>query len=487
MNPHDYIVTVDEYGEPIVSHALFGFGKGSQKQNHKYYTRVEDKGRWKYFYSPEEFRTWKAESSKKKPTVVDKMKGAFKEIKESGNPVTYARDKMAPQHKERLAEAQQNLDKAVKDFADNEAKVPGLKKEWFEAHDKFYDYDTSLFKKYGPEYKSKMSKDEKQKYDELDADLTKKAEAGWDATVKQRYSGIDRNDPTLKDKLNSAQKAYDDEADYTLKEFAKDVGDNIKSKFSKKPEPKLERMKNEFRKKAEEAADAAKSKAEETVDSIKELGERAKQHSEKASTEKRSGSTSKSTYGEYTKDDPDFNDYNYRDENMVSDTDFYVHRRKDGTNVILEEDMKWVLPKGVDGRSPAIQKALRDFSDATESARRLGKNYTADDWVDGATAAIDAAVEETMRNQSGNSNAPRVSQEYLDELAYNSRKNGSTSSTKPTKSTGKRNSGSSGVSGSKTKPQRSSGSGSSSSPNVSREYLEELEFNSRKNNYFGRK
>lgn len=74
MSDYNYIITVDENGSPCLSHALFGGGgntKGSQRQNHKYYARAQDKGRWRYFYSPEEFRAWSSGGIKKVKKAVD--------------------------------------------------------------------------------------------------------------------------------------------------------------------------------------------------------------------------------------------------------------------------------------------------------------------------------------------------------------------------------------------------------------------------------
>jgi len=73
MSDYNYIITIDENGSPCLSHALFGGGgntKGSQRQNHKYYARAQDKGRWRYFYSPEEFRVWSSGGIKKVKNAV---------------------------------------------------------------------------------------------------------------------------------------------------------------------------------------------------------------------------------------------------------------------------------------------------------------------------------------------------------------------------------------------------------------------------------
>lgn len=458
MNPHDYIISVDENGEPYLEHALFG--KGGQKKDHKYYARAQDKGRWRYFYSPEEFRLWSSGGSKKKSTS-EKMKSAFKQLKESGAEVaTNVRDKIAPQHKERMEAAEKNLREAKINLSENNIHAHALKRDWFSAKDKFDDYDTSMLKKYGRDYKSKMSDTEKNKYNEYYDDLSEKAEAGWNASVVQNHSGTDKNHPTLKDKPNAAQRVYDDEADYSFSEFAKDAVSNIGDKLK----TKSERMREEFHKKASQAANDAKEKVkdkvQEKVDDIKETYEHNKRQfdkakeMEKAEAERQEKlanrpkahekpeatgtakdgamkrrSMEKSTYSEYKDGDHDFDDDNYKEENRVGDSDFFIHKRKDGTNVILEEDMKWVLPKGVDAKSPAIQKAIKDFVDEVKSQRKLGNNYTGDQWRDAVTKAIDEAVRSTTvttsqrqsNSGSGRSIDPhKASPEFMLEAGYNS-------------------------------------------------------------------
>lgn len=91
MSDYDYIITIDENGSPCLQHALFGGGnaKGSQRQDHKYYTRVQDKGRWRYFYSPEEFRAWSSGATRKVKQAVNNAKktagNAASEVRKSLN------------------------------------------------------------------------------------------------------------------------------------------------------------------------------------------------------------------------------------------------------------------------------------------------------------------------------------------------------------------------------------------------------------------
>ena len=102
--------------------------------------------------------------------------------------------------------------------------------------------------------------------------------------------------------------------------------------------------------------------------------------------------STKAKYGEYNRNDPDFSDANYKRAKNIGDTDFSTFKRDDGRWVILEEDMKWVLPKGVSGNSPEIRKAIKKFSDRVESARAINNYaYTHDEWLSAVNEAINDA------------------------------------------------------------------------------------------------
>ena len=385
MNPHDYIVSVDEYGEPYISHALFGLGKGGQKQNHKYYARAEDKGRWRYFYSPEEFRAWASGGSKRKVSTSDKMRSAFKQIKETGR-------------------------KAAETAAD------------------------------------KLGVDERRAAQEAWSQVPKHVKSSDKKAMKALKKATAANDAYFKTPLGKAE-SLKDRIEEDARGLVSDVADRVKSKS--------DRMKEEFRKKAVEAANNVKDKAKSKIDDVKESYQHNKEaiakaeELDKAETERESvktkrpavyqkpeangtakenaltrRTTEKSKYSEYTKGDSDFDDNNYKEENRVGDTDFFVHKRKDGTNVILEEDMKWVLPKGIDAKSPEIQKAIQDFASHVESARKLGENYTGDQWTEEVTKAIDDAVRNTsISGTKSRAEEPYLSEEYLKRLEFNSKKN----------------------------------------------------------------
>lgn len=361
MNPHDYILSVDENGFPYLEHALFGNRKGSSRQNHKYYTRVEDKGRWRYFYNPEEFRVWS--QGGKKVSNTEKMKQGLQKLKDAGttaakNAVEKAKDVAGFDEREAAAKAWSKVPKAV---SSGDKKAMAAFAEANKAQDAYR--RTPLGK---AEYLSERAKE---------------IATGQDGSVK---------------------------------DVAKKLAEGTKSK--------IDRMKDEFRKKKEaEESPKEEPKADAKFDRLKahekpEASGVAKEDAMKRHT------TEKSTYAEYKDGDKDFDDDNYKEENRVGDTDFFVHTREDGTNVILEEDMKWVLPKGIDAKSPEIQKAIKDFSSHVESARKLGENYTGQQWRDAITNAIDDAVRKTPLSDAS-ADQPYVSKEYLEELEFNSRKN----------------------------------------------------------------
>lgn len=140
-------------------------------------------------------------------------------------------------------------------------------------------------------------------------------------------------------------------------------------------------------------AGRAKDAAEKATDSVKDMIDQARKAV-------KGNSASKSTYGEYSDNDKDFAEKNYNQKNHVEDTDFYTFKRDDGKWVILEEDMKWVLPEGVTGNDPGIRNALKQFADHASSAKVIGNaNYNNDQWVDAVTDAIDKAAERQSKKK----------------------------------------------------------------------------------------
>ena len=174
-------------------------------------------------------------------------------------------------------------------------------------------------------------------------------------------------------------RAYQNAAKRPMPATAKQVKQVAQSQVSEKTNTPVksiaQRMKEEFRKKGEYVRSQNKEK-----------------------------SSNKAHYGKYSKDDPDFSDANYEKAKSIGDSDFSHFKRSDGTSVILEEDMKWVLPKGVDANNPKIRNAIKQFANQVESARSLGKeNYTGEEWLEGVNKAIDEAVEEIQKDNKRSS------------------------------------------------------------------------------------
>lgn len=116
-------------------------------------------------------------------------------------------------------------------------------------------------------------------------------------------------------------------------------------------------------------------------------------------------------YDEYKDGDKDFDDGNYSEENRLGDTDFYGLQKPDGSWVILEEDMKFTIPKGMSKEE--ITSKLEAFSKEVERKRDSGEHYTSDDWVNDAKQAlsggsgekefdVDAAAKDVIRGKYKN-------------------------------------------------------------------------------------
>lgn len=114
---------------------------------------------------------------------------------------------------------------------------------------------------------------------------------------------------------------------------------------------------------------------------------------------------------EYTKGDSDFDsDDNYDEKNRVGNSDFFAFKNKDGRWVITEEDMKWVLPEGVEPdaemrkqleafkgfQDPSI-KTHEDWDEAVNSIINKGKKQSGSGEFD-----IDAAAKDIIRGKYGN-------------------------------------------------------------------------------------
>lgn len=95
----------------------------------------------------------------------------------------------------------------------------------------------------------------------------------------------------------------------------------------------------------------------------------------------------KAVYQDYSRNDPDFAESHYIEQNRLGDTDFFGYVKPDGSIVILEEDMKWIV---TGGDLDEITERLEGFENKLLTLRAEGKTaYTNDNWIEWATDAIE--------------------------------------------------------------------------------------------------
>lgn len=86
----------------------------------------------------------------------------------------------------------------------------------------------------------------------------------------------------------------------------------------------------------------------------------------------------------------------WKDENLLGDTDFYGFQRDDGTYVILNEDLKWQLAKGQKA-TPELIKRLESFSGDMDSLRNKGKEISQKNYETLASYAVNNDVDSIAR------------------------------------------------------------------------------------------
>lgn len=112
----------------------------------------------------------------------------------------------------------------------------------------------------------------------------------------------------------------------------------------------------------------------------------------------------------YSENDSDFNDSNYDEKNRIGNSDFFGYKDKDGNWTILEEDMKWKLPKGVEldsnmrkqlesfkGHSDPNIRTSSDWENAVEKILSGGKSNGTEKGFD-----IDSAAKDVIRGKYKN-------------------------------------------------------------------------------------
>ena len=506
MEEQRYYIAIDENGEAYIEHGLFDRARSTGQRAHKYLMKIGEGAKARYLYTQEEVRAYMQGGQKRNPNIKRPEDFEIRARRPDSTP-----NKM-----------QQTKSSGIKRPEDFEIRARRPE-----------NVSSKTAKKTGQVVKDTVKKAVETVKDKAGVDERQRAEEAWSKVPKQ-LSSKDENGMKAFKEANKAQDEYRNtplgRAEYvaerekeiatgvdgSAKDVAEKAGNAVKSKY--------DRMKDEFRKKKDEAVDKVKDAAEKTGNKLKEVGagvsnyindakeatgipakkrmkesgkelEKANEQWDKdyktalsaqesrsnlewekdengewrrrkltaeqqrnlnaaketerrasdklhESTEKVHEKTeanvndmkayrnspmydidkmkdnlskkaseisdviksktenknrSKTEYGEYKDDDPDFSDENYAKAKSIGNTDFSSFKRSDGTSVVLEEDMKWVLPKGVDANDPAIRKALSDFEDHVVSARKLGEDYSAEQWRDAVTEAIDKASEDALK------------------------------------------------------------------------------------------
>lgn len=211
--------------------------------------------------------------------------------------------------------------------------------------------------------------DWKSKKDKYDGSLTGQAKAAAEKATD-----------SVKDMIDQAKK--------TVKDASQQISDNLDVKQLQK---NLERDMKNHGYSLEDAYNQHKDwlktmQSGQLPEDHKEYYKKMSELEDQAYKELKDKRSAKKYFNEYSDNDSDFAEKNYSKENRIADTDFYTFKRNDGKSVVLEEDMKWVLPKGVDASNPTIKSALKKIANS-------GNFKSYDDWLENANDILGEAVE----------------------------------------------------------------------------------------------
>lgn len=356
-----FAIFVDDAGQPYISHAFWN-RKGQARENHKYIARVErGKGRWRYFYTQQEwdaFNKLKGGAQRAATNMTQKGKGILSLIGKRAEAITGAKEKRE------LDAAKDHLDRTM-NLGRSDNLIPRTKDGAIDSkisRDQQTAARTRVEAKLKKFYKTPFGKIAKAKSD---------VEDFVDRTARKASDKIDEVKIKTKDAAEKAER----EIDFARapRYFEKTIKENAKNKGISEEEAKreLEEWTTDYYTRAGDL-----ERRDRYLEAIRGV---------KTSDSSSTASKSKKTeYSEYSKDDSDFDDERYSDDNRVGDTDFFSFKRDDGRTVIVEEDMKWVLPKGVDPKDPKIKSALEGISDQKFASNK--------EFVEAVTAAVDDAA-----------------------------------------------------------------------------------------------
>lgn len=378
----DYMILVNEDGQPfiahagIVSNAASGVGRGV-RQSHKYIMKIGEGLKARYFYTQDEIRAYQQEMARKaKGTteqVKDKVQSTTNRMKEElRKKKEDAKDKLGFDERERAVQSREKTRKA------NEKEEAAKRREEaaFDEERKFFSDDSVYAKKSWDELtRGEQARAEKvfDKSDTASRARYKAENAAREARIENKKLEADL-DKTLVGKAENVVNKVKDASDKVKSTADKlqSTTDRMREDLRKRKEAKeAERKANTDRenKTAEERHNEsveALHKRQEYEDS--DLG-KAEYKVKDAVKQAVSDALGNAKYSEYRKDDPDFDDKNYSESNRVGATDFFMFKRADGRTVILEEDMKWVLPKGYTPKGSYTSAALKRISDTDWTAK----------------------------------------------------------------------------------------------------------------------
>ena len=461
MNQNDYVILFDETGTPYIAHAGLlsgarnamstvasaaanaakGVGRGV-RQNHKYILKVIENNKPRYFYTQEEVKAYYAE---KKKAVSDAASEAAKKTREATDKAKTAASnavKNAQSQYDRMRnEFREGTGQAARDRRDEaEKKAETARRDEKRAEDRWWTSAKEAMAR--PTDKSEQrerdnmeSMSEKTHQRNLAEDEARRARIEYSKTplakAEKKAEEIKGN---IKDILGYDERSRRDSAQARVDEQRANgqtptTTENTNAaraqrEYNRTPLGMIENARNTGKKAkealgnmvdtAQDMISRARASKEEPADETakphgreKKVGEGSvtAEKNKKVETNGPVGGNSasvpkgaKTETHEYSDNDPDFDDKNYSNENNVADTDFYTFKRPDGRIVILQEDMKWVLPAGVSANDPGIQKAMKQFSDRESSAQAIGDpNYTAAQYTEAFTEAITEAAEKAKR------------------------------------------------------------------------------------------
>lgn len=378
---NDYILLIDESGEPYLAHAWF------QRKNHKYIYKKENfygPGKHLYLYTQKEVNDFLRSGGKR--NLFQRMKDRF-------------RDKLGWDEQSDLEYARTRGDKTVDSYQSKYDKTPLGRLDRIAGRK-----DTTLgeirsAKNENAENvvesaRSRPPQPSENKEEKTEQKTEEKTSSQKTSDDKQSHTVDDMRETALKvlrgdygNGKDRKEKLESDGYDYeTIQWMAGNLNWNRNMSSAQLVQlPKKSHVRDVLNQTQSQNQNGSQS---------------SKTEDKKTPSADNQSFFKKAVYGTYKKNDDDF-DIKYREErNRVGDTDFFIFKNKDGRTVIGEEDMKWILPEGVSPDSPKIKAAIIAFDQKIANERSKGNyRYTNDNWVNWANDAINNAITEELKNK----------------------------------------------------------------------------------------